>query len=56
MSASASPETVQAYRVVEVLERAGTPDARELLKTLAKGPPELALTQDARAALDRLAK
>jgi WD40 repeat protein len=50
------PETVQAYRVVEVLERAGTPDARELLKTLAKGPPELALTQDARAALDRLAK
>jgi WD40 repeat protein len=43
-------------RAVEVLERAGTPEARKLLAALARGAPEARLTRDARDALSRLAK
>jgi hypothetical protein len=50
-----SPETVQAIRAVEVLEKIGTPDARQLLESLAEGAPEAGLTREARAALERLA-
>jgi hypothetical protein len=41
-------------RCLEVLEHAGTPEARRLLAALARGAPHAALTTEARAALDRL--
>jgi RNA polymerase sigma factor (sigma-70 family) len=43
-------------RAIEVLERVGTPEARRVLDTLAKGVPEAQLTQEAKAALVRLAR
>ncbi len=43
-------------RTVEVLEIAGTPEARQVLEQLAKGAPEARLTQEAKASLERLAK
>jgi hypothetical protein len=51
-----SPEIMQAIRAVEVLETIGTPDARQLLESLAEGAPEAGLTREARAALERLAQ
>jgi hypothetical protein len=45
-----------ALRGVEVLERAGTPEAKELLKELAKGSPQARMTLEAKASLERLAK
>jgi hypothetical protein len=39
---------------VEVLERIDTPEARKLLKELAKGNPEALLTEQAKAALERM--
>jgi hypothetical protein len=50
------PELLRALRAVEVLERAGSPEALKLLQSLAKGAPDARLTREARAALDRLAK
>jgi hypothetical protein len=44
----------QRSRAVEALERAGSPEAVRLLRTLAGGAPEARLTREARAALDRL--
>jgi WD40 repeat protein len=41
-------------RAVWVLERIGTPAAREVLEKLAGGFPDVALTQDAKASLERL--
>ncbi len=41
-------------RVVEILERIGSKEARELLVRYADGAPTARLTQDAREALDRL--
>jgi WD40 repeat protein len=41
-------------RILEVLERDGTAEARALLKTLAGGKPETWVTQEAAAALRRL--
>jgi hypothetical protein len=38
-----------------VLERAGTPEACRLLEALAQGIPEARLTQEAKAARERLA-
>jgi WD40 repeat protein len=51
-----SPERLRAMRAIEVLERIGSLPAQELLKSLAAGAPEARLTQEAKAALERLAK
>jgi RNA polymerase sigma factor (sigma-70 family) len=50
-----SPERLRALRVIELLERIGTLPAQELLKSLASGAPQARLTQEAKAALERLA-
>lgn len=41
-------------RSVEVLERVGTPEARQVLQKLAAGTPDAAQTEDARESLERL--
>src|SRR5262249_40919070 len=46
-------ERLRTLRAIEVLERLDTPEARELLKTLADGAPEARLTEAAKAALKR---
>jgi WD40 repeat protein len=51
-----SGEEARAVRVLEVLEKAGTAEARELLRKLAQGEDNSPLTPDARAALKRLEK
>jgi hypothetical protein len=51
-----SPETLQAIRAVEVLENIGTPEARQLLASLAEGAPEAGLTRQAKSPLERLPK
>jgi RNA polymerase sigma factor (sigma-70 family) len=51
---SSSGEPLRARRALEVLERAGTPEARRALQALADGAPGAWLTQDAKAALSRL--
>jgi hypothetical protein len=50
-----SGEWVRAVRAVAVLEQIGTPEARQVLEALARGAPDALLTQDAQAALGRLA-
>jgi WD40 repeat protein len=50
-----SPDVLRASRAMEVLEQAGTPEARKLLETLAQGAPEALLTREAQAVLLRLA-
>ena len=50
------PEGVSEERVCEILERAGTPAARRLLETLAEGAAGARMAQEAKAALERLAK
>jgi WD40 repeat protein len=45
---------LRAWRALAVLEYAGTPQARAVLEALAAGAPEARLTQQARAALERL--
>jgi WD40 repeat protein len=57
-----SPRTVvtaggrQAVRAIEVLEQTATPEARRVLRGLADGSPQARLTQEAEAALRRLAR
>jgi WD40 repeat protein len=51
---SAAPERLRTIRALEVLERAGTPEARRVLQALAAGAPGAWLTQDAKGALVRL--
>jgi len=53
---SLSPEQLRELRAVEVLEHIGTPAAQDVLKTLTKGAADARLTQEAKAALERLAK
>jgi RNA polymerase sigma factor (sigma-70 family) len=53
---SPSGEQLQALRALEVLERIATAEARKLLQALAGGAPEARLTQEATAALQRLAR
>ncbi|HEV3446403.1 MAG TPA: hypothetical protein VG099_17300 [Gemmataceae bacterium] len=48
-------ETIQALRAIEVLEHAGTTEARQFLQSLAKGAPAALLTREAKASLKRLA-
>jgi hypothetical protein len=53
-SAAPAPELVRPLRALELLERLGTREARQLLQSLAAGQPDTRLTADARAALGRL--
>jgi WD40 repeat protein len=48
-------ERLREVRAVEVLEQAGTAEARQLLEELARGMSEARLTQEARASAQRLA-
>jgi WD40 repeat protein len=52
----ASADLMRRERAMEVLEHIGGAEARALLEELAKGAPEAALTQEAKAALKRLGK
>jgi WD40 repeat protein len=47
---------VRELRAIEVLEATETTDTRQILQKLAQGAPEARLTQEAKAALERLAK
>jgi hypothetical protein len=47
-------QQVRTIRAVEVLERIGTPEARELLQRLAQGAPGALTTTQAQVALGRL--
>jgi hypothetical protein len=49
-----SSELLRRSRAVDVLERVGGPEAREVLAGLARGAPAVLLTVEAQAALDRL--
>jgi RNA polymerase sigma factor (sigma-70 family) len=49
-------QNLEMLRGVEVLERLGTAEARELLETLARGAPGARLTREAKAALERRAR
>jgi WD40 repeat protein len=49
-----SPTRLQQLRALEVLERIGTPPARELLQALARGAPDDRLTEEAKMSLKRL--
>lgn len=49
-------QLLRSLRAVEVLERLATSEAGQVLQTLAKGNPQARLTQEAAAALQRLAK
>lgn len=55
-SAGPSTEWLRARRGLIVLEGVGTPEAKQLLEKFANGIPESPLTQDARSALERLAR
>jgi RNA polymerase sigma factor (sigma-70 family) len=50
------PEVLRGVRAVEVLESLGTPEARQVLQTLAEGAAEARLTREAKAALERRKK
>jgi RNA polymerase sigma factor (sigma-70 family) len=52
---SPGPERLRALRAVEVLELAGTPEARGVLKTLAEGALGAQLTEEAKSSQLRLA-
>jgi hypothetical protein len=49
-----SVETLQVLRALAVLEQIASPQARDLVRTLAEGAPGAHLTREARAALGRL--
>jgi WD40 repeat protein len=55
-AAEPPPEELRQLRALEVLEWAGTPDARAALEELAKGADGAGQTRAARAALERLKK
>jgi WD40 repeat protein len=48
--------TLRTLRAIQVLERIGTQEARELLRMLANGPPDARLTKEAKASLERVTK
>ncbi len=45
------PDALRLVRAIEVLERAGTAEARQVLQTLATGAPQALATHEAQAAL-----
>jgi RNA polymerase sigma factor (sigma-70 family) len=49
-----SGETLRTLRAMAVLERIGTPDARQVLNRIAQGIPEARVTREAKAAVERL--
>jgi hypothetical protein len=49
-----SNEELRIVRAIEALENLGTPEARQLLETLAKGAPGTTQTKEANASLQRL--
>src|SRR5262249_37301580 len=51
-----SAANLRIIRAVQVLEYTDDPEARKLLEKLAQGAPTARLTQEAKAALERLAK
>jgi WD40 repeat protein len=51
-----TPEQLLVLRALEVLEHVGSPEARCVLKELAKGASAARLTKEAKASLERLAK
>ncbi len=51
-----SGEELRGLRAIEVLEQIGTPEARQVLKKLAQGAEGAALTREAKAAGQRLAR
>jgi WD40 repeat protein len=51
-----SPEWLRTTRALEVLEIVATPEAGRVLEELAKGAPDARLTQEAKIALERLAR
>jgi hypothetical protein len=50
-----TPGQLRLVRAVEALERACTPEARQLLRAVARGAPGALATHQAQAALDRMA-
>jgi hypothetical protein len=50
------PEQLQALRALEVLERIGTPDARQVVDGIASGAGGALLTREARRTLERMPK
>jgi WD40 repeat protein len=56
LSAAPGGETLRALRAVQVLELAPTAAAEKVLRSLAEGAAEAALTREAKAALARLAR
>ncbi len=50
------PEVVRTLRAIEVLERIGTPAARQVLRELARGAAGHRITEDAQQTLTRLTK
>src|SRR5256885_13953379 len=49
-----APETLRWLRAVEMLEYAGTPEARQLLTMLAKDAPAAPVQEEAKASLERV--
>jgi WD40 repeat protein len=54
MKKGPSMEEVRATRALEVLERTGTPEAKQVLEELARGDADAPLTQQSKATLKRL--
>jgi hypothetical protein len=48
------PEQLRVLRALEILEQIGSPDARQVLETVAGGAPGGRITEDAKACLKRL--